>query len=181
MTRLEQLRKLVNKLGNQIVVGLNEPKEIRGETSKSKRSPEDGIAKSQKLMLTWLIEDNTFFDKIRGILGPEDFTEGIYHEVAVLVFEQYEKEGTVIPAKIISCFQNKEEQSEVAALFSAEIRGEMDDAGRRKALSDTVMKLKENSLDKQSRKAIEINDTSLLMKIITEKTELKKRNFTFNN
>ncbi len=178
---VEQLRKLVNKLGNQIVVGLNEPKEIRGETSKSKRSPEDGIAKSQKLMLTWLIEDNTFFDKIRGILGPEDFTEGIYHEVAVLVFEQYEKEGTVIPAKIISCFQNKEEQSEVAALFSAEIRGEMDDAGRRKALSDTVMKLKENSLDKQSRKAIEINDTSLLMKIITEKTELKKRNFTFNN
>jgi DNA primase len=178
---VEQLRKLVNKLGNQIVVGLNEPKEPRNEAARSRRTPEDGIAKSQRLMLTWLIEDNSIFDKIKGFLGPEDFTEGIYHEVAVLVFDQYGKEGTVIPAKIISCFQNKEEQSEVAALFSAEIRGEMDEAGRHKALSDTVLKLKENSLDKQSKKAIEINDTALLMKIITEKTELKKRNFTFHN
>lgn len=178
---VEQLRRLVNKLGNQIVVGMNEPKEIRGDTTRGKKAPEDGIAKSQKLMLTWLIEDNSIFDKIKGFLGPEDFTEGIYHEVAALVFDQYEKDGTVIPAKIINCFQNKEEQSEVAALFSAEIRGEMDEAGRNKALSDTVMKLKENSLDKQSQKAIEINDTALLMKIITEKTELKKKNFTFHN
>lgn len=178
---VEQLRKLVNKLGNQIVVGLSEAKETRGEPVKNRKTPEDGIAKSQKLMLTWLIEDNGIFDKIKGFLGPEDFTEGIYHEVAALVFDQYGKEGTVIPAKIINCFQNKEEQSEVAALFSAQIRGEMDEAGRNKALADTVMKLKENSLDKQSQKAIEINDTALLMKIITEKTELKKRNFTFHN
>ncbi len=175
----EQLRRLVNKLGNQIVVGLGEPKEARTDTVKNKRSPEDGIAKSQRLMLTWLIEDNSIFRKIKGFLGPEDFTEGIYHDVASLVFDQYEKEQTVIPAKIISFFTNKEEQSEVAALFSAEIRGEMDEAGRKKALTDTVMKLKEHSLDKQSEKAIEINDTALLMKIIAEKTQLKKKNLTF--
>jgi len=173
---VEQLRKLVNRLGNQIVVGLNEPRETKNDSMRGKKT-EDGIAKSQKLMLTWLIEDNAIFDKVKGILGPEDFTEGIYHEVAALVFDQFEKERTVIPAKIINCFQNKEEQSEVAALFSAEIRGEMDEAGRQKALSDTIMKLKENSLDKQSQKAIEMNDTDLLMKIITKKTELKKKNF----
>jgi DNA primase len=174
---VEQLRKLVNKLGSQIVVGINEPRETRSDTAKVRKGQEDGIVKSQKLMLTWLIEDNSFFDKIKSFLGPEDFTEGIYHEAAALVFEQYEKEHSVNPAKIISCFQNKEEQSEVAALFSAEIQGEMDEAGRQKALSDTVLRLKENSLDKQSQKAIEINDTALLMKIIAEKTELKKRNF----
>lgn len=172
---VEQLRKLVNKLGSQIVVGLNEPKEYRVEAGKGKKSPEDGISKSQKLMLTWLIEDYSLFDKIKGILGPEDFTEGIYKEVAALVFDQYEKEGAVNPAKIINCFQNKEEQSEVAGLFSAEIQGEMDEAGHRKALNDTVMKLKEHSLDKQSQKAIEVNDTTLLMKIISEKMELKKK------
>lgn len=174
---VEQLRKLVNKLGSQIVVGLNEPKENRMESVKGKKAPEDGLSKSQKLMLTWLIEDNTIFDKIKGFLGPQDFTDGIYHEVADLVFEQFEKEHCVIPAKIISYFQNKEEQSEVAALFSAEIRGEMDEAGKQKALVDTVLKLKENSLDKQSQKAIEANDTALLMKVITEKTELKKKQF----
>lgn len=176
-----QLQKLVNRLGNQIVVGLPDQREARRDPAGTKKTPEDGISKSQKLMLTWLIEDNSLFDRTKGFLGPDDFTEGIYHEVAVLVYEQYEKEHTVIPARIINCFQNKEEQSEVAALFTAEIRGEIDQAGRIKAISETIMKLKENSLDRQSQKAIENNDTALLMKIITEKKELKKKNFTINN
>lgn len=177
----EQLRKLVNKLGSQIVVGLNEPKHQSAESGKGKKTPEDGITKSQKLMLTWLIEDNKLFERIKGFLGPEDFNDGIYKDVAVLVFDQYEKEHQVIPAKIINCFQNKEEQSEVASLFSAEIRGEIDEAGRQKALFDTVIKLKENSLDRQSQKATEVNDTALLMKIIVEKMELKKKTFTIIN
>ncbi len=178
---IEQLRRLVNKIGSQIVIGAGEPKEFKNEAAKGKKAPEDGISKSQKLMLTWLIEDNSLFEKIKGLLGPEDFTEGIYMEVARLVFEQYEKEQTVNPAKIINCFESKEEQSEVAALFSAGIRGEMDESGWQKALTDTVLRLKENSLDMQSKKAIEVNDTALLMKIINEKTELKKRSITFSN
>ncbi len=172
---VEQLRRLVNRIGSQMIGGISESRESRPEESRRKKAPEDGISKSQKLMLTWLIEDPSLFEKIKGILGPEDFTQGIYKEVAQLVFDQYYKEGSVNPAQIINRFESKEEQSEVAALFSAGIRGEMDEAGRQKALTDTVMKLKENSLDLQSQKAIEINDTALLMKIIAEKTELKKR------
>jgi DNA primase len=176
---VELLRRLVNKLGSQIVVGLNDTNDSQTEPVKGKKSPEDGIQKSQKLMLTWLIEDHSLFEKIKGFLGPEDFTEGIYKEVAALVFDQYEKEHAVIPAKIINCFQNKEEQSEVAGLFSAEIRGEMDEAGWQKALAETLLKLKENSLDRQSQKAIEVNDSALLMRIIEKKMELKKHNFKF--
>ncbi len=178
---VEQLRRLVNKIGSQIVVGVGEAREPKNEAIRAKKAPEDGISKSQKLMLTWLIEDHSLFEKIKGLLGPEDFTEGIYKEVARLVFDQYEKEQTVNPAKIINCFESKEEQSEVAALFSAGIRGDMDEAGWQKALTDTVLRLKENSLDIQSKKAIEMNDTTLLMKIINEKTELKKRSITFSN
>ncbi len=172
---VEQLRRLVNRIGSQLVTGINEPKESRGEGSRRGKPQEDGISRSQKLMLTWLIEDNTLFDKIKDVLSPEDFTEGIYKEVAALVFGQFEKEGAVNPAKIISFFESREEQSEVAALFSAGIRGEMDENGWQKAVADTVMRLKENSLDRQSQKAIEVNDTELLMKIIREKAELKKR------
>lgn len=176
---VEQLRRLVNKIGSQLVVGINEPKELRADGARMRKGPEDGISKSQKLMLTWLIEDTSLFDKIKGMLGPEDFTEGIYKEVARLVFDEFEKERVVNPAKIINCFESKEEQSEVAALFSAGIHGDMDEAAWRKALTDTVLRLKENSLDMQSQKAIEVNDTVLLMKIIAEKTELKKRSITF--
>ena len=169
---VELLRRLVNKFGSQLVIGAGEPKNYT-ETGRRKGT-EDGLSKSQKLMLTWLIEDNSLFDKIRGLLTPEDFSEGIYEEVARLVFQEYEKEHTVIPAKIINCFTSKEEQSEVAALFSAGIRGEMDGAAMQKALYDTVLRLKENSLDKQSIKAIEVNDTVLLQKIFMQKAELKK-------
>lgn len=178
---VEQLRKLVNRFGSQMVGRPVETKEYQNDTSKNKKGPDNGIIKSQKLMLTWLIEDNTLFEKIKGLLGPKDFTEGIYSEVAELVFDQYEKEQTVIPARIINCFQSKEEQSEVAALFSAGIRGDMNEAGWQKALSDTLFRIKENSLDELSQKAIEVNDTALLQKIIVEKQELKKRKLTFGN
>lgn len=178
---VEQLRRLVNKIGSQIVIGAGEPREPRIDGSKTRKPPEDGIAKSQKLMLTWLVEDTSLFSKIKGILNPDDFTEGIYHQVAKLVFDQYEKDNNVNPAKIINCFESKEEQTEVASLFSAGIRGDLDEASRRKALADTVLRLKESSLDKQSQKAIEANDTELLMKIITEKAELKKRNLSFDS
>jgi DNA primase len=173
----EQLRRLVNRFGSQLGATVSEPKEPQGEAVKTKKVPESGITKSQKMMLTWLIEDNTLFEKIKGILGPEDFTEGIYSEVAGLVFDQYEKEHTVTPARIINHFESKEEQSDAAALFSAGIGGEMNEAGWQKALSDTIMKLKENRLDELSRKAIEANDTVMLQKIIAQKQELKKRTF----
>ncbi len=174
MIDVELLRKLVNRLGSQIVVGVNDTKGFRSETDRARKGPEDGISKSQRLMLTWLIEDNSLFDRVKGILGPEDFTEGIYAEVARLVFAEYAARQEVKPAKIISCFTSKEEQSEAAALFSAGIQGEMDESGMQKALYDTVLRLKENSLDKQSMKAIEVNDTALLQRIIMQKAELKK-------
>lgn len=168
------LRKLVNKLGSQIVTGAGETKEYRTAFGKGKKSPEDGIMKSQRLLLTWLAEDNSLFDKISSILSREDFSEGICQDVAGLVIEQSEKEHSVNPAKIISCFTSKEEQSEAAALFSAEFLGEMKEADKKKALYDTVYRLKEFSLDKQSLKAIEANDTGLLQKIISQKADLKK-------
>lgn len=171
---VELLTKLVNKFGSQIVVGVNEPREINSNTGRYKKNSEDGITKSQKLMLTWLIEDISLFDKVKGLLEPEDFSEGIYEMVARLVFEQYEKEHKVIPARIINCFQSIEEQTEVASLFSAGIQGEMNASGWQKALSETVLRLKENSLDRQSQKAIEVNDTAKLQKIIMQKADLKK-------
>lgn len=172
---VELLRKLVNKLGSQIVVGVSDTRDYRNDSGKHKKTSEDGIMKSQKLMLTWLIEDHSLFDQMKELIAPEDFTEGIYEAVARLVFDQYEKEHIVIPAKIINCFESKEEQSEVAALFSAGIEGEINAADLQKALTETVLRIKEYSLDKQSIKAIEMNDSALLQKIIMEKAELKKR------
>jgi DNA primase len=169
---VEQLRRLVNKLGARIVVGVQEKEEYRKNNKPQKT--EGGIQKSQKLMLTWLIEDNTLFEKIKGILEPEDFTDGICGMVAKMVFDQYKEEHKVVPAKIINCFESKEEQSEAAAIFSAGIRGTINESDFHKALLDTVRRIKENSLDRQSLLAIEDNNTILLQKIIEQKKLLTK-------
>ena len=44
------------------------------------------MKQSQKLLLTWLIEDNSLFDRIKGRISADDFTEELYHKVAKEVF-----------------------------------------------------------------------------------------------
>lgn len=167
------LYKLVNKLGSMSYKNETASK-LPYTRLQGKKNSDEGIVKTQKLLLTWLTEEPNLFNKLKTILNPEDFADGIYTDVAKLVFEEYDKAGEAIPAKIISCFESIEEQSEAASLFNAELLGEIKEADRQKALYDTVYRLKEESLNRQSLKAIEVNDTELLQKIITQKAELKK-------
>lgn len=167
------IHKLVNKLGAASVA---ESYVVRKPPTraKDKKSSEDGIEKIQKLLITWITDDAEIYYKLKDILKPEDFSDGIYTDVAKLVYEEYERNGIVEPAKIINYFENTEMQSEAAAMFNAELLGEIKEAERQKALYDTVYRLKEASLDRQSLKAIEKNDTVLLQAIIRQKADLKK-------
>lgn len=167
------LQKLVNKLGARGY--RNEPvSKLPYARALGKKNSDEGIVKIQKLLLTWLTENSDLFTKLKPLLKPEDFADGIYTDVAKLIFEEYDKAGEVIPAKIISCFESIEEQSEAASLLNAELLGEIKEADRQKALFDTVYRLKEESLNRQSLKAIEENDTELLQNIIRQKADLKK-------
>lgn len=168
------LHKLVGRLGAKLADDAPVVRKSADIRAKGKNSGEDGIEKIQRLLITWISEEPEIYDRIKGIIKPEDFTEGIYARVAKLVFEEYEKGSGVEPAKIISFFEDTAMQSEAAALFNAGLLGEMKEAERQKALYDTVFRLKEESLNRQSLKAIENNDTILLQEIIRQKADLKK-------
>lgn len=145
----ESLRKRVNDLGNKkgIVAG----KQTTGlKSGIHEKKKEDGMKQSQKLLLTWLIEDTRLFNIIHNLIVPEDFTEGLYHKVAEILFEQYETEGTVNPAKIISMFPEEGDASEVAALFNARIHEVEKKSDMEKALKETIIRIKQNSLDYRS-------------------------------
>ena len=177
----ESLRKLVNRYGAmQGVVKTDTERPVRQENGKKDRADE-GMRTSQKLLLTWLINDNRQFEAIRGIIGPEDFTEDFYREVAGMVFEQYETKRTVIPAGIISRFENKEEQTMAAELFSTELSGELGSTEQEKAFAETVRRIKKNSLDLASRKAAEAGDGQALQKIIMEQANLQKLHISLKN
>lgn len=177
----DSLRKLVNRYGAVQTV-------VRAETAAPERRPggkkekaEEGIRKSQRLLLTWLIEDTGLFQKIKGIIGPGDFTEDFYRDVAGMVFAQFERQNKVVPANIISQFENKEEQTLAAELFSTELKEEMSEAEREKAFAETVYRIKKNSLDAASRRAVEAGDGQALQEIIMEQAKLQKLHISLRN
>ncbi len=169
----EDLRRLVNRLGNQLGTGpaaRSEREEPRGRRDAKKKEKEDGIKKSQRLLLTWLIEQPELFEKIDGIVGADDFVEPLYHQVASMVFEGHAA-GNLSPAGILNHFINDEEQyKEVAALFNASLQESLDNDEQKKAFAETVMRVRKNSLDTASRNATDIGE---LQRIIREQAALK--------
>lgn len=164
------LRKLVN---NHAIKGGLVKEPVRLKSGVREKKKEDGIIKSQKLLLTWLIEDTRLFDVIRGLINPEDFTEGLYHKVARMLFEQYETEKKVNPAKIISYFEDEEEQKEIAALFNASIHEVETKSDMEKAIKETIIRIKTNSINMRS-KNLDPTDMAGLMKIVEDKRSLEK-------
>lgn len=169
--QFEDLRRLVNKFGAQIVPGGEYRAISREDYNQKSTKTESGILKSQKIMLTWLIEDVTLFDKLKGILSPEDFSQAIYHQAAELLFSQYEKEKAVNPARIINYFEDKEEQKEAASLFNSSLTEKLSIQEREKALNETLKKIKKYSLDEKSRN---VTDVSELQHLIQEQADLQK-------
>ncbi len=177
----DNLRKLVNRYGAQLgnVQAAGEAAKREKESVK-KAKPEEGMKQSQKILLTWLIDDIKAFEKIKGIIGPEDFTEELYREVANMLFAQYEQEHAVNPAKIINKFVSKEEQTMVAELFTTEVGALMSDAERKKAFADTVVRVKKASLELAQKHAIENNDIAALQDIIVQQRDMAKLHSSLN-
>ena len=166
----ENFRKLVAHRGTRGGI-TKEPKTLKsGINEKNKK--EDGMKQSQKLMLTWLIEEPRLFEIIKPYIGPEDFTEELYREAAKLVFMQYE-EGSLNPAKIISMFTEVEQQKEIAGLFNARLKEVTTQSDKEKALKETIIRVKKNSMDYRS-KHLAPTDMAGLQKLVADKKNMEK-------
>ncbi len=161
----DSLRKLVNRAAMKGAVPVRtEPR--RGKKAAGK---EEGIKKSQKLLLTWLIEKPKLYGQIKGRISTEDLTEGLYYETAELLFAQLE-EGSVIPAKIINHFTEPEQQREAAALFNASLQTDTP-AEMEKALRETVYRIRNHGIAHR-RAMLEPTDIAGLQRSIVEEREL---------
>lgn len=182
----EDLKRLVNRLGNQLGgAPVPRPREddergenrMEGREKRHKKDKDEGIKRSQRLLLTWLIEKPELFEKIEGIVGPDDFKEPLYHTVAAMVFQEHAA-GTLNPAGILNHFINDEEQyKEVAALFNASLNESLENEEQKKAISDTVLRVRKYSLDEASRNAADIGE---LQKIIRDQAALKTLRITID-
>lgn len=169
--RSEDFKQLVRHYAASLA-GLDYEKIKSERHKKEKNQREEGTGKLQGILLTWLSEDISLFPILKEQITTEDFLDEPYHQVAELLYEQAET-GKLSPAKIISCFDSKEEQSVVAGLFNRQIKEIYEAPEREKALNEVVRTLKKASLEKQSR---EITDLSQLQKLIAEKKKLEHLN-----
>ena len=165
----ENLRKLVAKMAIQS--GLAKPAEKPRATVDKTRSKEDGNLQSQKILLTWLIENEKIFGQIRKYISPNDFTKELYRTVAELLYEQYEA-GILNPAKVMNHFTDEEEHREVASLFHTRIEKLSTREEQEKALKETLIRVKSHSIDYRTQQ-LDPTDISGLQGLMEAKRALQ--------
>ena len=164
----DSLRKMVNREAMRGAVPRREREEV--VRPQKKREKEDGKKTSQRLLLTWLIEQKGLYEKISAYISSEDFTDPLYREVAEKLFEQL-KTGEVNPARILSAYEDAEQQREVAALFNATVRVETK-AELEKALNETILRVLRGSSEYRTAH-LDPADMAGLQKIVADKRRVE--------
>ena len=144
---LESLRRLVGSTA--AATGLARPVERPKSGIHSKATPEENDKRTQRLLLTWLVEEPQVYPKIARFLSPQDFTEELYRRVADKLFEGLEK-GEVNAAAIISLFPEEEEQRQVASLFNTKLVEMESQKEKEKAFHDILLSVKRISYEYNS-------------------------------
>ena len=168
-TGYENLRKLVFQEGTK--AGLAKPRTPLKSGRQSRQGKEENRKRPQKLLLTWLIEYPGLYLQLSSFIGPQDFTEDIYRKVAQALFEQL-KDHALNPAKIVSMFEEEQEQRQVAELFHTTIRDLETKEDMQKAVRDVVLKVKQNSIENVSEQ-INPMDMEALGRLIQTKKQLE--------
>lgn len=163
----EGLRKMVM---NALMQGVPARRTVQAERPGGRPEKEDGIRKSQRLILTWLTEYPKLFATVSSYIRPEDFSDELYRKVAAMVYEQLEA-GALNPAKITSCFSEPEQQRAVAQLFNTEVPVE-NQAEREKAIKETIYKVVEHGIAQRTA-ALDPTDIAGLQALIGAKRRLQ--------
>ena len=163
----DALRKLVNRMAMKNVPIPKTPVKIR----QARQEKDEGVVKSQKLMLTWLIEYPSLYPVVKKFLKKEDFSTELYETVAGLLFEQYDA-GERNPARIINHFTEPEEQREAASLFNTTIQVETN-ADREKAFKETMGKILSHSLEQRTA-SLDPTDMKGLQEMIADRKKLSQ-------
>ncbi len=166
---VQNLRKLVLSYAAQ--TGLAKPAERPKSGIQKKNTPQENVKKSQRLLLTWLVEEPPLYQKIKKYISPEDFTEDLYKKVAERLFADLEQ-GSINPAAIISLFSDEEQQREVAGVFNTKLKELTTRQEQEKAFHDIVLAVKRSSYEYFSAQLG--SDVSALNQVIAGKKALEE-------
>ncbi len=128
--------------------------------------------KAERLLITWLINDNSLFDKIKDVIGVDDFLDPVYRDVVEHLLKQYETDGKVTPAAVINHYQSKEEHEKVSGIMQQEFDMEIAPSEKSVVITDLVKNIKRRSLQHQLEEAKE--DLQKMGKLMMEKAMIDR-------
>ena len=143
---------------------------------RNRKSPEEEKEQqqlqSERLLISWMINENTLFDVIGDLITPDDFFEPVYHDVVKELYQQYNRDGKVTPAAIVNHYQSKEEHEKVSAIMQQDFAMEIAPSEKSKVITDLVKKIKLRSIEHQLEQAT--GDKLKQSQLIMEKVKLGK-------
>lgn len=175
MIDINNLKALVISLARG--VSIKKEVEENRNTRRKKIDKEDNLLKSQALLITWMIEDNSLINKIRKYIKVEDFSDELYRDLLEKVYTDYD-EGILNPARMINYYMDDEEKSKrVAKIFNTNLNDDNTGNDRSIAINETIIKIKQASLEDRSKKTV---DAVKIIEIAREKEELSNLNISFD-
>ncbi|MCD8346533.1 MAG: DNA primase [Lachnospiraceae bacterium] len=166
-TSYEGMRKMVLNVLMQGAPVRTAPRSLERERRTEK---DDGLLKSQRLLLTWLVEYPELYPAVSSYISPEDFTDSLYRDVASMLFEQLAKKERN-PARIVNHFMDPEQQRTVAQIFNTEVPVTSREE-EEKAVADTIRKVMTGAVE-QKNAALAPGDLQGLQALIAAKKRLE--------
>ena len=169
----DQLVKMVSQTGEQL--GDLKKRPEMGNVSRDparRRQKEDAGVRSQRLLITWMSTSEQLYRNITRYVKPEDFTDELCQKAATLLGTQMEQ-GHLNPASLFQYFEEGEEQERAAAMFNDSIPALKSREEEEKALQETILRVKQNSIAWQTEH-MDPGDMNALQEIVRKRREIEK-------
>ncbi len=167
----DSFKSMVNKYGTAGITQKTVVDEPLTQAAPRKNIGDDEN-KSQRLLLTWLVNDTRLFSRLEGIISEEDFIDEDYKAVATILFEQYRNTGKVEPAAIVNMSDDIDKQHLIAKILQTELPFEMSEEDRERAVNDVVKRTKLEKIEYDLSKSA--TDPVKLQQLIMEKVKITK-------
>ena len=164
----DALQSRVNRLG--LEGGILPSHAGTGGRQKQPAAPQEASNAAQNYFLAYLCAYPSDYQAAAAYIQPEDLEGETYREAARLLYAQLEK-GEADPAAILDRYPEPEKQRELSAMFQSKLLQELDKAARSRTLAESIQKIKQKSLEKQTREKGQ--DPAFIVRMIEERKELE--------
>ena len=139
---------------------------------KKKDETKTALAQCQKMVLSFLAEEPSFYDNVSDVIDESDFCLPPYDKAAQLLFSQL-KAGKVNPNSIINAFEESDVQEEVTDIFHDSFLKDISESDLQKTINDCIIRIRKNSIESQLDG---VQDVSRIVELKKEQERLQKFN-----